>query len=134
MESARIDDAVELVEQARAKLEKAPTAADEGSVRRTLTITLHRTNSVFPQLRELNLIHQRIAFQFLFSTRFEDAGKHFLAGDADPRLLVRLFPDLRGSLITPSDELEVFSGIAEKVKAFDSIDDIGEQSLSFYPA
>ncbi len=73
------------------------------------------------------MIHQRIAFQLLFATRFDDAGKHFLLGDADPRLLIRLFPDLRGSMINPGEQIAVYAGISESVEAFDNLDAIGKQ-------
>ncbi|KAG8917630.1 hypothetical protein FRC01_002324, partial [Tulasnella sp. 417] len=87
LESNRVDDAVGLLSQAREKLEKSTGVVDEGEV------------------REILLIHQRIAFRYLFATGFDDAGKHFLLGKTDPRLLVRLFPELRGNMITASEEL-----------------------------
>ncbi|KAG9050608.1 hypothetical protein FS837_004133 [Tulasnella sp. UAMH 9824] len=105
LESNRVDDAVSLLNQVREKLEKS-TVVDEGEV------------------REVLLIHQRIAFRYLFATGFDDAGKHFLLGKTDPRLLVRLFPELRGNMITTSEELSVFAGVADQARAFDSIDAI----------
>ncbi|KAG8960758.1 hypothetical protein FRC00_014207 [Tulasnella sp. 408] len=105
LESNRVDDAVSLLNQVREKLEKS-TVVDEGEV------------------REVLLIHQRIAFRYLFATGFDDAGKHFLLGKTDPRLLVRLFPELRGNMITTSEELSVFAGVADQARTFDSIDAI----------
>ncbi|KAG8944702.1 hypothetical protein FRC04_001601 [Tulasnella sp. 424] len=106
LESNRVEDAVGLLSQAREKLEKSTGLVDEG------------------EIREILLIHQRIAYRHLFATGFEDAGKHFLLGKTDPRLLVRLFPELRGNMITTSEELSVFAGVADQARAFDSIDAI----------
>ncbi|KIO24147.1 hypothetical protein M407DRAFT_15469 [Tulasnella calospora MUT 4182] len=100
LESNRVEDAVGLLNQAREKLEKSTG------------------------VREVLLIHQRIAFRYLFATGFDDAGKHFLLGKTDPRLLVRLFPELRGNMITTSEELSIFTGVADQARAFDSIDAI----------
>ncbi|KAG8888270.1 hypothetical protein FRB99_004130, partial [Tulasnella sp. 403] len=106
LESARIDDAIALVEEAKATAEKPETARDEGFI------------------RELHFIQQKIGFQLLFHTRFQEAGEHFLQGEADPRLLIRLFPELRGKMLSPSDEISVFSGIADDVQKVDSVDAI----------
>ncbi|KAG9013429.1 hypothetical protein FRB90_006050 [Tulasnella sp. 427] len=106
LESNRMQDAVDLLSQVREKLEKSTGVVDEG------------------EIREVLLIHQRIAFRYLFATSFEDAGKHFLLGKTDPRLLVRLFPELRGDVITSSEELAVFAGVVDQARAFDSIDSI----------
>jgi hypothetical protein len=73
---------------------------------------------------ELRYVYQRIGFQCLAETRFEDAGYHLFEGALDPRLLISYFPDLRGDLLEPDAELDMFAGVADHVVPFDSIDDI----------
>ncbi|EJU00542.1 hypothetical protein DACRYDRAFT_80745 [Dacryopinax primogenitus] len=43
--------------------------------------------------------------------KFEKAGEELYRGRLDPRLLIRLWPDLRGGLINEEETIEVFSGI-----------------------
>ena len=71
-------------------------------------------------------MYQRIGFKCLAATRFQDAGNLFLKGDLDPLLLIRLFPDLRGGMITTTDEIDVYAGIADDIRTMNSIDEIGE--------
>ncbi|KAI0035780.1 hypothetical protein K488DRAFT_76361 [Vararia minispora EC-137] len=101
----QVDAVVALADEQRKKLQ-AKLAVDED------------------EADELRYVYQRIGFQCMAETRFEDAGYHLFEGALDPRLLISYFPDLRGALISPDDELDVFSGVAEHMVPFDSIDDI----------
>jgi vacuolar protein sorting-associated protein 3 len=49
-----------------------------------------------------------------------------MKGQADPRLLVRLFPELRGDLISRDEEIEVFGGLESQVREAQNVDDISE--------
>lgn len=71
-------------------------------------------------------MYQRIGFQCLAETRFDDAGRHFFAGHLDPRVLIRLYPSLCGSLFDGDESIDVFSGVVEHMPPEDSIDDISE--------
>lgn len=73
---------------------------------------------------ELRYVYQRIGFQCFTETRFEDAGYHLFEGNLDPCLLISYFPDLRGSMFSPDDEVEMFAGVADGMTPFDSVDDI----------
>ncbi|TDL25106.1 hypothetical protein BD410DRAFT_819897 [Rickenella mellea] len=106
----RIEDALELAEQNARKM-LGSSQGDED------------------QAEELRYVHQRAGMQLLSETRFEDAGRALLAGDADPRILIRLFPDLRGSLFNPEDTLDVFAGVAEHLPPQTSIDEIVVDNL-----
>lgn len=76
---------------------------------------------------ELRYIYQRLGFQCLSETRFEEAGDHLLAGEIDPRLLVYYFPDLRGNLLSSSPHLvDAFDGVVPYLPRHHSIDEIGE--------
>ena len=75
-------------------------------------------------------MYQRIGFQCFTETLFEDAGKHLFNGELDPRLLVSYYPELRGSLFTADDVMDVFAGVAEHMPQENSVDDISE-SLSY---
>jgi len=69
-------------------------------------------------------VYQRIGFQCLLETRFEDAGFCLFQGELDPRILISYFPELRGALLDADPTVDVFSGIAECMPPYDSIDDI----------
>ena len=77
-----------------------------------------------PQVDELAYVYQRIGFQCLLETRFEDAGFCLFQGELDPRILISYFPDLRGALLDTDPTLDVFAGIAECIPPYDSIDDL----------
>jgi hypothetical protein len=87
-------------------------------------------------------VYQRIGFQCFTETLFEDAGKHLFNGELDPRLLVSYYPELRGSLFTADDVMDVFAGVAEHMPQENSVDNISEPhpltifspfSLSIHP-
>ncbi|KAF8812135.1 hypothetical protein BYT27DRAFT_7252199 [Phlegmacium glaucopus] len=105
LESHRLEDAFNLADQRRKKLEESITVDED-------------------QAEELRYVCQRIGFQCFTETLFEDAGKHLFAGELDPRLLVSYYPELRGSLFTAEDALDVFAGIAEHMPRENSVDDI----------
>ncbi|KAF5391626.1 hypothetical protein D9757_002402 [Collybiopsis confluens] len=72
----------------------------------------------------LHYIYQRIGFQCLRETVFEDAGKHLFDGELDPRVLVSYFPDLRGELSGQDDTVDMFSGVAEHMPPESSVEEI----------
>lgn len=90
------------------------------------SILLAQLITYLPQSRELQYVYQRLGFHHLLATRFEAAQTCFTRGRLDPRLLVRLYPDIRGHLIDADDETMVFAGIEDEVRSRRSIDDIGE--------
>ncbi|KAH9962285.1 hypothetical protein BGW80DRAFT_1180850 [Lactifluus volemus] len=105
LENHRIQDVIELADKQRKKVEgKFVVDPDEAD--------------------ELAYIYQRIGFQCLLETRFEDSGFCLFQGELDPRILISYFPELRGTLLDANPTLEVFSGIAERMPPYDSIDDI----------
>jgi hypothetical protein len=65
----------------------------------------------------------------MLETRFEDAGFCHFQGELDPHILISYFPDLRGALLDADPTLDVFSGIAECMPSYDSIDDISTSPL-----
>lgn len=130
LESHRIHDAVSLADQQQRKIEGKRAANDDE------VITHYHMNESFCINRfkseELRYVYQRIGFQCLSETLFEDAGNHLFAGGLDPRLLVSYFPDLRGSLFSPNDTIDVYAGVAEHMPFEASIDHISEYS-SYFP-
>ncbi|KAL5523259.1 hypothetical protein ACEPAF_1526 [Sanghuangporus sanghuang] len=105
LESHRIDDAADLADQNQRKL------LGTGPGDEDLT-------------EEIRYVYQRVGFQCLSETLFEDAGRHLLAGETDPRLLVRYFPDLRGNVLRTASPVDVYTGIAEHLPQESSIDEI----------
>ena len=75
---------------------------------------------------ELRYVYQRIGFQCLSETRFEEAGELLLIGELDPRVLVSFFPELRGNLFGPNDSVDMFSGVAERMPSESSVEDISK--------
>ncbi|KAJ8693452.1 hypothetical protein PTI98_008444 [Pleurotus ostreatus] len=105
LSSHRIQDAIDLADQRRRKVQESITPDEDES-------------------DELRYVYQRIGFQCFEETMFEDAGTNFINGDLDPRLLVSYYPDLRGSLFSAEDALDVFAGVAERMPPDASVDDI----------
>lgn len=73
-------------------------------------------------------IHLRLGLEYLYQTNFDEAGPCFVMACAfgtDPRLLIRLFPDLRLSHWSRSDSSThawTFAGAVEQLIKFSSID------------
>lgn len=72
----------------------------------------------------MRYVYQRLGFQYFTETLFEDAGNNLFNGQLDPRVLISYFPQLRGTLFTDEDHVDVFAGIAEKMPRESSVDDI----------
>ncbi|GAA5972182.1 hypothetical protein JCM11641_002531 [Rhodosporidiobolus odoratus] len=72
---------------------------------------------------ELSYVYLRLAYLSLTRTSFQEAFDLFLKSGCDPRLVVRMFPDLRDPLIGVKDEVEVVRGVREEVRRSRTIDD-----------
>ena len=83
------------------------------------------------QVDELAYVYQKIGFECVLERRFEDAGFCLFQGELDPRILISYFPDLRGALLDTDSTLDVFSGIAECMPPYDSIDDISTSPVPY---
>lgn len=81
------------------------------------------------QIEELQYVYQRIGFQCFSETLFEDAGNSFFEGNLDPRLLISYYPDLRGSLFTADDTLNVYAGVASRMPQDVSVDDLSKSFI-----
>ncbi|KIP07261.1 hypothetical protein PHLGIDRAFT_118311, partial [Phlebiopsis gigantea 11061_1 CR5-6] len=117
----RLEEAVDLADRQLRKLQGRVTVGPEevrGAPHRCVRVTELR------QADELRYVYQRLGFQCLAETRFDDAGRHFFAGHLDPRVLIRLYPSLCGALFDEDETIDVFSGVAEHMPPEDSIDDI----------
>lgn len=105
LDSHRIEDAVDLADQQHRKVYGNITVDHD-------------------QAEELRYVYQRIGFQCFSETLFEDAGKNLFKGDLDPRLLIKYYPELRGSLFTTADSIDVFAGVADRMPTAGSVDEI----------
>ncbi|KAH9962835.1 hypothetical protein BC827DRAFT_1129633 [Russula dissimulans] len=105
LESHRIEDVIQLADEQRKKVQSR-LVVDSNEV------------------DELAYVYQKIGLRCLLETRFEDAGFCLFQGELDPRILISYFPDIRGALLDAEPTLDVFSGIAECLPPYDSIDDI----------
>ncbi|KZP18157.1 hypothetical protein FIBSPDRAFT_933616 [Athelia psychrophila] len=105
LDAHRIPDAVGLVDQQRKKIEAKLEVDDD-------------------EADELRYVYQRLGFQCLGETLFEEAGNHLFAGDLDPRALVSYYPELCGSLFSATDELDIFSGVVDHMPHEPSVYDI----------
>ncbi|KAH9003556.1 hypothetical protein EDB86DRAFT_3062932 [Lactarius hatsudake] len=105
LDDHRIEDVLQLADQQRKKVQsKLVIDASEAE--------------------ELAYVYQRVGFQCLLETRFEDAGFCLFQGELDPRILISYFPDLRGALLDAHPTLDVFAGVAECMPPYDSMDDL----------
>ncbi|BGP17675.1 hypothetical protein JCM10213v2_005713 [Rhodosporidiobolus nylandii] len=75
------------------------------------------------QNSELAYVYLRLAFSSLAQTSFQDAFTLFLKSGCDPRLAVRMFPDLRDPLISAQDEVEVVKGVEASVREGKGVDE-----------
>lgn len=73
----------------------------------------------------MRLLHLRLACALFSDTRFVKAGDYFARGKLDVRLLVRLFPKIRGKVIGSAEEVEVFAGLAVPLREMDTVEEIG---------
>ncbi|KIL67469.1 hypothetical protein M378DRAFT_191514 [Amanita muscaria Koide BX008] len=105
LDAHKIEDAVDLADQRRKKLQAE------------ITVNVD-------EIEELHYVYQRIGFQCFTETLFEDAGKHLFDGDLDPRLLISYYPHLRGNLFSPDDAVDVFHGVADRMPTESSVEDI----------
>ncbi|KAJ7685236.1 hypothetical protein DFH06DRAFT_1357108, partial [Mycena polygramma] len=105
LDSHRIEEAVDLADQQRKKLQ-GNVIVDED------------------EAEELRYVYQRIGFQCFTETLFEDAGKNLFNGDLEPRVLVSYYPELRGSLFGANDTIDVYAGVAERMPSEVSVDQI----------
>ncbi|KAJ7111566.1 hypothetical protein C8R43DRAFT_1139107 [Mycena crocata] len=105
LDSHRIEEAVDLADQQRKKLQGNVTVDED-------------------EADELRYVYQRIGFQCFTETLFEDAGKNLFNGDLEPRVLVSYYPELRGSLFNANDTMDVYAGVAERMPLEASVDDI----------
>lgn len=74
---------------------------------------------------ELSYVYLRLAFRALAKTAWQDAFDLFRKARCDPRLVVRLFPDLRKPFISAADEVSVCRGVRDEVLALRSVDQYG---------
>lgn len=149
LESHKVDELVLVVDERRKKLQARLTVDDEEVL--VLSIILlpsllssllsHQVAFIQPtdstdddlvwiQTEELYYVYQRLGFQYLSETRFEDAGYHLFEGNLDPRVLISYFPELRGGMFGEEEEMEVFEGVAEHMPPYESVEDIGVFSFS----
>lgn len=75
---------------------------------------------------ELGYVYLRAAYVSLASNLFQDAFNLFLRSQCDPRLVVRMFPDLRHPLISSRDETTVYQGVQAEVLDAKSVDDFSK--------
>ena len=123
LETHRIEDAIQLADQQRKKVQSR-LVLDPTEVRLVLPTPLSPLILKLLQAVEQAYVYQRIGFQCLLETRFEDAGFCLFQGELDPRILISYFPEFRGALLDENPTIDVFSGIAECMPPYDSIDDI----------
>ncbi|GAA5867831.1 hypothetical protein JCM8547_003390 [Rhodosporidiobolus lusitaniae] len=74
---------------------------------------------------ELTYIYLRLAFLSLSRLAFQEAFDLFLRARADPRLVMRMFPDLRDPLMTEGsgERVEVLKGVREEVGRGRTVDE-----------
>jgi vacuolar protein sorting-associated protein 3 len=124
LDSHRIEEVVELADRQRRKVQ-ANLTIDENEVILPFEAQVIYIAKMF-KAEELRYVYQRIGFKCFGETRFAEAFDHFFNGELDPRLVVSYFSELRGSMFSQEDSLDVFSGVAESMPPEASVEDIGE--------
>ena len=72
----------------------------------------------------MRYLHLYLACHLLLEAKFEKAGEYFHRGKVDPRLIVRLFPVLRGKVIGSAEEVEVYEGLRVVLEEMPTVDEI----------
>uniref|UniRef100_A0A0K3C490 BY PROTMAP: gi/472583522/gb/EMS21155.1/ TGF beta receptor associated protein [Rhodosporidium toruloides NP11] gi/647396884/emb/CDR39543.1/ RHTO0S04e06238g1_1 [Rhodosporidium toruloides] n=1 Tax=Rhodotorula toruloides TaxID=5286 RepID=A0A0K3C490_RHOTO len=72
---------------------------------------------------ELAYVYMRLAFLKLEQTLFQEAFDLFARAGSDPRMVVRMFPDLRRPLMAPGDEVTVCKGVLDEMRSAKTIDE-----------
>ncbi|GAA6019435.1 hypothetical protein JCM8202_001808 [Rhodotorula sphaerocarpa] len=72
---------------------------------------------------ELSYVYMRLAFRSLPKTTWQDAFELMRKARCDPRLVVRMFPDLRQPFKASVDEISVSRGVRDEVLACRTVDD-----------
>lgn len=134
-----------LLVQAEALLEKGRTSEAVELAERSTSVsqrfcamTLIYAYTLDAQEDEtVRYIFLRAAYLQLAATLFQDSFDLFLRSSCDPRLVMRLFPELLEqvkSLLREGEELEVPKGLGVEVEKGWAVDDYGELTslASFY--
>ncbi|KLO19340.1 hypothetical protein SCHPADRAFT_935413 [Schizopora paradoxa] len=103
-QAQRIEEAIELAESAQRRMLGTGEASGLSS--------------------EIQYVYQRAGWQRFVETRWVDAGNYLQAGEIDPRVLVRYFPDLRGGLLDDTPFVDVFAGVASCLPTDGSVEEI----------
>jgi hypothetical protein len=77
-------------------------------------------------------VFARLALKSIHETMFDDAGEYLFHSRLDPRIFIRLFPDLRGGLIREGDAVNIFAGIETHLRYADTIQDISMSHYYFF--
>lgn len=128
LEGHRIQEAVDLADKQRKKLQSRITVDDDEVSRQPCILLI---TNLRLQADELHYVYQRIGFQCLAETLFEDAGRHLFSGNLDPRILISYFPEFRGSLFASTDNIDMFAGVADHMPRAASVDEISEYRFPF---
>ncbi|XP_006463538.1 hypothetical protein AGABI2DRAFT_179862 [Agaricus bisporus var. bisporus H97] len=105
LDSNHINDAALLVDQRRRQLESNLTVDPD-------------------EAEELEYVYQTIGFKCFSQTLFEDAGRNLFNGALDPRILISYYPDLYGSLFSSTGQIDVYSGVAERMPSDKNVDEL----------
>ncbi|KAH8919023.1 hypothetical protein BT69DRAFT_1285168, partial [Atractiella rhizophila] len=73
---------------------------------------------------EKSFLYQRALWFYLLQTEFVKASKLLMKSKVDPRLIIRLFPDMVGGLLQNGEETDVYAGIVPVIAETGSIEDI----------
>lgn len=79
---------------------------------------------------ELSYVYMKLAFRALAKTAWQDAFDLFRKAQCDPRIVVRLFPDLRQPFMSATDQVSVCRGVRDEVLALRTVDQYGKGEVS----
>lgn len=110
-----------LVAQAEALIEK-----DRLADALSLINQIESSGSNLSNSTELSYILLRLAFLSLHSLLFQDSFDLFLKSSCDPRIVIRMFTDLRDPLITADEIISIPAGLEFEIQPAKTIDDYSE--------
>ena len=107
--ASKMDEATAVVDDERRRGRRGEVDADKATHQATL-----------------RLLHLYLGVSLLREGMFTRAGDYLTRGKIDPRLVVRLFPALKGKTIGWAEEVEVFKGLKSILEDMPDIDQISE--------
>ncbi|MBW0501097.1 hypothetical protein O181_040812 [Austropuccinia psidii MF-1] len=94
-----------------------------------LALSAHSHSQDVELISQLRYAYQKIAFHFMYETKFDEAGDLWLKGQGDPRVFIKLFPRLSSLKLFQNDTITIHKGLEYFVRDGGNIEDLITMNL-----